>query len=244
MQSVALRLLCEREAAVEAFRSVPFWTVSAALATAKGEPVRAALTHLSGRRLGKLDLGSADSAEAAADMIRRLPLTVKEVVKRPQSRAPPPPFTTSTMQQAASTRLGLSASVTMMIAQRLYEGSAGGDGLITYHRTDGVQVSADAVDAIREAARARYGGQSVPPEPRAYVSKQKNAQEAHEAIRPTDPKRTPAELADTLSRDELRLYSLVWRRAVASQMVNAEYDMARTPEHARHPPVVRPATLA
>jgi len=227
VQSVALRLVCEREAEIEAFRSQEYWTVEADLVTADGATVTARLFQLDGRKLERLEIGDRGAAEAAAARIRAAALSVTTVERRQVRRHPAPPFTTSTLQQEASRKLGLSASRTMRIAQRLYEGvDLGGEtvGLITYMRTDGVQISKEAIDAVRRLITDGYGPPYLPPAPRVYKTQAKNAQEAHEAIRPTDMHRRPGELASCLQADELRLYELIWKRAVASQMASAEFD--------------------
>ena len=238
VQSAALALVCEREAAVEAFRPTRYFTVQAMLAaeeaSAKGgkgkatvaAPFAARLYALDGAPLARFALGDADVAAAAVARVGAASaagaLRVASTTERPASRAPPAPFTTSSLQQAASAQLGMSASTTMSVAQRLFEGASLGEGLITYHRTDGVNVSPDAAAELRALAAERYGAEAVPASgPRVYASKAKNAQEAHEAIRPTAPEKTPRSLADKLPRDELALYALVWRRAVASQMADA-----------------------
>ena len=228
VQSVALRLVCEREAEIEAFRAQEFWTVDALLATAGGEAFTARLTHLDGRKLDKMDLGDEAAARAAAQAIEAAPaLAVAEVARKEARRHPQPAFTTSTLQQEASRKLGFGATRIMRIAQRLYEGvNLGGEtvGLITYMRTDGVQVSAEAVAATRRMIGERYGAAYVPAAPRVYKTKSKNAQEAHEAIRPTDVARAPRDMAAYLNDDERRLYEIIWARMVASQMESARLD--------------------
>jgi DNA topoisomerase-1 len=228
VQSVALRLICDREAEVEAFRSQEYWTIEVGLANADGAPFRATLTHLDGHKLEKFALGNTAAAEQAADRLRTAAdFTVAEVERKRTKRNPYPPFTTSTLQQEASRKLGFAASRTMRLAQKLYEGvDLGGEtvGLITYMRTDGVQISGEAIAAMRETIAAGYGDGYLPASPRIYRSKSKNAQEAHEAIRPTDPARRPQDVARALSPEEKRLYELIWKRAVASQMASAEID--------------------
>ncbi|RMD63553.1 MAG: type I DNA topoisomerase [Alphaproteobacteria bacterium] len=228
VQSVALRLICEREAEIENFRPREYWTVEARLATAAGESFTARLTHLDGRKLGKFDLPDEAGAKAAAKAVEEAAsLRVVEVRHKEIRRHPLPPFTTSTLQQEASRKLGFSATRTMRIAQRLYEGvDLGGEtvGLITYMRTDGVQVANEAVAAARDLIGRRFGAAYVPESPRIYKSKVKNAQEAHEAIRPTDLARTPKDVAAYLGADEARLYDLIWTRMIASQMASARLD--------------------
>jgi len=230
VQSVALRLVCDREFEIEKFRKEEYWSVRAALARDEaGEDVFAAeLTHAFGSRLGKMEPGTRLEAEACAAEIleaNEAPggLIVRDVVEKDVARAPKPPFTTSTMQQEASSKLGFGAGRTMSAAQALYEGRGWGEGLITYMRTDGLHVSPEAVAEIRAAARAEFGPAHVPAAPVAYRKKQKNAQEAHEAIRPTSSWTLPRAVANRLGADsdEARLYGLVWARTMASQMTPA-----------------------
>jgi len=228
VQSVALRLVCEREAEIEAFKSREYWTIEVEFRTEAGQTFTARLTHLDGKRLDRFDLDSEAKAHAAAEAILRAPrFAVIEIDSRQIRRNPFPPFTTSTLQQEASRKLGLSASRTMQIAQRLYEGvDLAGEtvGLITYMRTDGVAISGEAVGAARRLIGAEFGQRYVPGEPRVYRSPAKNAQEAHEAIRPTDIGRKPADIAADLDHDQRRLYELIWKRTVASQMASAVLD--------------------
>ncbi len=225
VQSVALRLVCEREGEIEAFKTREYWTIEVELKTEAGHSFTARLTHLDGKRLDRFDLDSEAKARAAAEAILRAPgFAVVEIDSREVRRNPFPPFTTSTLQQEASRKLGLGASRTMQIAQRLYEGiELDGDtvGLITYMRTDGVAIANEAVAAARALIGAEFGPKYVPDRPRAYRSPAKNAQEAHEAIRPTDLGRKPADVAGFLDRDQRRLYELIWKRTVASQMASA-----------------------
>jgi DNA topoisomerase-1 len=236
VQSVALRLVCDREFEIEKFRKEEYWSVRAALArddaaegAARSDDVFAAeLTHARGSRLGKMEPGTRLEAEACAAEIleaNEAPggLVVRDVVEKDVARAPKPPFTTSTMQQEASSKLGFGAGRTMSAAQALYEGRGWGEGLITYMRTDGLHVSPEAVAEIRAAARAEFGPAHVPAAPNAYRKKQKNAQEAHEAIRPTSAGTLPRAVANRLGADsdEARLYGLVWARTMASQMTPA-----------------------
>jgi DNA topoisomerase-1 len=225
VQSVALRLVCERESEIEAFKSREYWTIEVEFKTEAGQTFTARLTHLDGKRLERFDLDSEAKARAAADAILRSSgFTVAEIDSRQVRRNPFPPFTTSTLQQEASRKLGLSANRTMQIAQRLYEGiELAGEtvGLITYMRTDGVAISAEAIAAARQLIGGEFGPRYLPDAPRVYRSPAKNAQEAHEAIRPTDLTRKPADVARHLDRDQLRLYELIWKRTVASQMASA-----------------------
>ena len=227
VQSVALRLICEREAEIEAFRAREYWTIEAAFTTPGGAPFTARLTHLHGKKLDQFDLPNETLALAAKAAVEAGTFHVGTVEKKRVRRHPPAPFTTSTLQQEASRKLGFGAQQTMRMAQQLYEGvELQGEvtGLITYMRTDGVQMAREAVTAIRDHVKQSYGGDYLPNAPREYQSKIKNAQEAHEAIRPTDVARTPAEVSRYLSADQRRLYELVWKRAVASQMASAELD--------------------
>ena len=227
VQSVALRLICEREAEIEAFKNREYWSVEAALATPAGAPFAARLTHLDGKKLEQFDLNNAEKAEAAKKQVEAAKLSVKSVERKRVRRNPPPPFTTSTLQQDASRKLGLSAQQIMRLAQQLYEGvEIGGEttGLITYMRTDGVQMAQEAMASIRAHVSGSFGPDYIPAAPRIYSSKAKNAQEAHEAIRPTDIVRTPDEVARYLSPEQRKLYELIWKRACASQMASAEID--------------------
>ncbi len=227
VQSVSLRLVCEREAEIEAFVAREYWTVEALLTKENGASLTARLTHLNGKKLDQFDLNSEALASAAKHAVESGSFTVASIERRRVKRNPPAPFTTSTLQQEASRKLGMGAQATMRTAQQLYEGmELQGEtvGLITYMRTDGVQMAREAIDAIRQHVGHEFGDAYVPATPRAYSTKAKNAQEAHEAIRPTDVARTPAETARFLTPDQQRLYDLIWRRAVASQMQSAELD--------------------
>src|SRR5215467_5627617 len=228
VQSVALRLIVEREAEIEAFKPREFWSVEVEFRTSDGQSFTARLTHLDGKRLDKFDLDSEEKAKAAVAAILAEPnFTVASVEKKQIRRHPPAPFTTSTLQQEASRKLGLGAQRTMRTAQRLYEGvDIGGEtvGLITYMRTDGVALSGEAIAAARKLIEQSYGAQYRPEFPRVYKRTAKNAQEAHEAIRPTDLFRRPDQVAGHLNQDERNLYELIWKRAVASQMESAVLD--------------------
>src|SRR5215469_4782519 len=227
VQSVALRLICEREAEIEAFRAREYWTVEADFTTPAGAPFTARLTHLEGKRLEQFDLPNEDLAMRAKRRVEAGKFRVASVEKKRVRRNPYAPFTTSTLQQEASRKLGFGAQQTMRLAQQLYEGvDIGGEttGLITYMRTDGVQMAREAIAAIRDHVAASYGANYLPAAPRECQSKIKNAQEAHEAIRPTDVTRTPDSVARFLSNDQRRLYELIWKRALASQMQSAELD--------------------
>jgi DNA topoisomerase-1 len=227
VQSVALRLVCEREAEIELFRAREYWTVEADFTTPAGAPFTARLTHLNGKKLEQFDLPSEQTAMEAKRRVEAGRFRVASVEKKRVRRNPYAPFTTSTLQQEASRKLGFGAQQTMRLAQQLYEGvEIDGDttGLITYMRTDGVQMAREAVAAIRDHVGNTYGSNYLPAAPREYQTKVKNAQEAHEAIRPTDVSRTPDSVARFVSADQRRLYELIWKRAVASQMQSAELD--------------------
>ena len=227
VQSVALRLVCDREAEIEAFKTEEYWTIEALLATAKGEEVRARLTAIEGKKLDRLGIKDGVNANAIKVAIEGGAFTVASVEKKAVRRNPYAPFTTSTLQQEASRKLGFSAKQTMQVAQRLYEGvELDGEvtGLITYMRTDGVTIIPEAVSAIRQLVERDYSKRYLPPFIREYKAKAKNAQEAHEAIRPTEVRRKPDEVARYVERDQARLYDLIWKRAVASQMASAELE--------------------
>jgi DNA topoisomerase-1 len=227
VQSVALRLVCDRELDIEKFVAQEYWSLVATLATPRGETFEARLVGADGRKIQRLDIGSGREAEDFRRALEAAAFTVASVEAKPARRNPPPPFTTSTMQQEASRKLGFAPAHTMRLAQRLYEGiDIDGErvGLITYMRTDGVDLAEEAIAALRAMIRKDYGPDYAPPAPRRYQSKSKNAQEAHEAIRPTDPNRSPRALARALEPDQARLYELIWNRAVASQMQSAELE--------------------
>jgi DNA topoisomerase-1 len=227
VQSVALRLVCEREAEIEAFRAREYWTIDAQFTTPRGQTFGARLTHLNGQKLDKFDIPTEAEALAAKAQIENRAFSVAGVERRQVRRNPPPPFITSTLQMEASRKLGLGAAQTMRLAQRLYEGiDIDGEtvGLITYMRTDGVDMAPEALTQTRKLIESNYGRDYVPEKPRYYTSKLKNAQEAHEAIRPTDLFRTPESLVRHLDRDQLRLYELIWKRTVACQMESAVLD--------------------
>ena len=227
VQSVALRLICEREAEIEVFRPREYWSVQAQMTTPAGAPFTARLTHLDGRKLDQFDLNDEARALAAKAAVEAGQFSVASLERRKVKRNPPAPFTTSTLQQEASRKLGLGAQATMRAAQQLYEGiELDGEtvGLITYMRTDGVQMAREAVDAIRGHIDDAFGRDYLPGIAREYLTKAKNAQEAHEAVRPTDVSRTPGQIGRYLGDEQRRLYELIWKRAVASQMQSAELD--------------------
>ncbi|WEX11715.1 type I DNA topoisomerase [Chelativorans sp. AA-79] len=227
VQSVALRLVCDREGEIERFVREDYWQIAALLDTLRGDTFEARLTAIDGKKLQKLDIKSQEEADGIKALLEGAAYRVLSVEAKPTRRNPAPPFTTSTLQQAASSRLGFSASRTMQVAQRLYEGvDIGGEttGLITYMRTDGVQMAPEALEAARTAVSQTFGERYLPDRPRQYSTKAKNAQEAHEAIRPTDFSRTPDQVRQYLDADQARLYEMVWKRAIASQMEAAEIE--------------------
>src|SRR5438045_888863 len=230
VQSPALRMICEREDQIAAFVAQEYWTIDA-----EGEhseqlfPLK--LVEFGGRRVEQFSFTNEDSARAAEAALRSASgtgeLRVLDIDRKQRRRNPAPPFTTSTLQQEASRKLGFNARRTMRLAQQLYEGQDLGEGsvgLITYMRTDSVSLAAEAVREIREVAARLYGQQEVADEPRIYKTKSKNAQEAHEAIRPTSAAITPADVEGKIEDDLSRLYALIWKRAVASQMSHALFD--------------------
>ncbi|HEY8565421.1 MAG TPA: type I DNA topoisomerase [Beijerinckiaceae bacterium] len=227
VQSVALRLVCERELEIETFRAREYWSLVATLATKDGAVFDARLVGADGKRIQRLDIGNGADAEAFKRELELATFSVGKVEAKPAKRHPAPPFTTSTLQQEASRKLGLAPAQTMRIAQRLYEGvEIGGEtvGLITYMRTDGVDMAPEAIAGTRRVIAREYGDDYVPKVPRRYATKAKNAQEAHEAVRPTELSRLPAQVARSLEPEQARLYELIWTRTVASQMESAELE--------------------
>jgi DNA topoisomerase-1 len=227
VQSVALRLVCDRELEIEKFVAKEYWSILAKLTTPRGEAFEARLVGADGQKIQRLDIGSGAAAEDLKQALENATFTVASVEAKPARRNPPPPFTTSTMQQEASRKLGFAPAITMRLAQRLYEGieiAGEATGLITYMRTDGIDLAPEAITDLRTMIDANYGKQYVPASPRQYHNKSKNAQEAHEAVRPTSAARTPGEVAKYVDRDQARLYELIWNRAVASQMESAELE--------------------
>ena len=218
VQSVCLRLIVEREMEIEAFQAREYWSVKALLATPRGQEYEARLTVLGGQKLDRYDLENETAAELAVQAVRSRDLTVKTVEAKPASRNPSAPFMTSTLQQEASRKFGFGARQTMSTAQRLYEA-----GYITYMRTDGIDMAPEAVMAAREEIGSRYGKDYVPKSPRMYKNKAKNAQEAHECIRPTDMGRDASKLG-RLEADQRKLYDLIWKRTLASQMEAARLE--------------------
>jgi DNA topoisomerase I len=227
VQSVALRIVCDRETEIQTFVTREFWTIVAKLATDQKQEFEARLTTVAGKKLDKFDIPNEAEALKLKAALEGSRFRVTSIDISGYRRNPAPPFTTSTLQQEASRKLGFSPRQTMQVAQRLYEGvDIGGEtaGLITYMRTDGVQIVPEAVAQCRDVVSAEFGQRYLPPKPREYKTKAKNAQEAHEAIRPTEFGRTPQQVSSKLSKDEAGLYKLIWQRAVASQMASAELE--------------------
>src|SRR5690606_35215974 len=217
VQSVALRLVCDRESEIERFVSEEYWNLSALLQTPRGDEFEARLVSADGKRLQNRSIKSGEDANRLKALLDGAAYVVDSVEAKPVRRNPGPPFTTSTLQQAASSNLGFNASRTMQIAQKLYEGfDIGGEtvGLITYMRTDGVQMAPEAIDGARHAIVDQFGDRYLPEKPRFYSTKAKNAQEAHEAIRPTDFNRSPDKVRRYLDADQARLYELIWKRGI------------------------------
>jgi DNA topoisomerase-1 len=226
VQSVALRLICEREIDIEAFRPDEYWSLEANFGIPEGK-FSARLTHLDGKKLDKLAIGNEGDAKIAKEKVEARSYTVSKVERKDVKRRPQPPFTTSTLQQEASRKLGFGTKRTMQLAQRLYEGvDIGGEtvGLITYMRTDAVILSSEALAGARRLIDKDYGKDYLPAAPRSFANKAKNAQEAHEAIRPTDVFRRPDQVSRHLDKDQLALYTLIWKRTVACQMEDARFD--------------------
>ena len=227
VQSVALRLVCDRELEIEKFIPREYWSLIAKLATPRGDAFEARLVGADGTKIQRLDIGSGAQAEDFKQALEKAAFTVANVEAKPARRNPPPPFTTSTMQQEASRKLGFAPAHTMRLAQRLYEGiDIDGEtvGLITYMRTDGIDMAEEAITAIRRMIGSDYGPSYVPDAPRRYQNKSKNAQEAHEAVRPTEPTRSPRDVARAVEPEQAKLYELIWNRAIASQMQSAELE--------------------
>ncbi len=230
VQSPALRLIVERENEIEAFISQEYWTVEADSTTKDDKTINSRLIELNGEKVEQFTITDTKQAEKIKKQLTKASkgkLIVSNIEKKQRKRNPSPPFITSTLQQEAARKLGFTTSRTMQVAQQLYEGIDIGDGavgLITYMRTDSVNMAAEAITEIRDVIKDRYGADNVPDEPRAYKTKAKNAQEAHEAIRPTSAKITPDSIKDKLKIEQYKLYNLIWQRAVASQMISATLD--------------------
>ena len=227
VQSVALKLICEREIEIEKFNIEEYWSISSIFLKNNNENFSAKLNVLDSKKLAKMDLKNEDAANQALDKIRKSSFNISKIETKRVKRNPLAPFTTSTLQQEASNKLGFGASRTMRIAQKLYEGINIGSettGLITYMRTDGVQLSSQAIDELRNEITNRHGKDYIPQTPRVYKSKAANAQEAHEAIRPTSISRDPENMSQYLDNEQLKLYELIWKRTISSQMQSAELD--------------------
>jgi DNA topoisomerase I len=227
VQSVALRLVCDREMDIERFVAREYWSLVATLKTAAGELFEARLAGADGQKITRLDVGTEAEALAFKKALDAASFTVTSVESKPARRNPYPPFTTSTLQQEASRKLGMAPAIAMRVAQKLYEGvDIGGEtvGLITYMRTDGVQMAPEAITAVRSLIANNYGDRYLPSAARIYSTKAKNAQEAHEAIRPTDVWRKPEDVRKYVGAEEFRLYELIWKRTMASQMESAEME--------------------
>ncbi len=227
VQSVALRLVCDRELEIEKFVAREYWSLVANLSTPRNDAFEARLVGADGKKITRLDIGSGQEAADFKQALETAAFKVASVEAKPARRNPPPPFTTSTLQQEASRKLGFAPAHTMRLAQRLYEGiEIGGEttGLITYMRTDGIDMDEGAIADIRKMIGSDYGKAYVPETPRKYQNKSKNAQEAHEAIRPTDAGRSPKDVAKSVESDQAKLYELIWNRAVACQMQSAELE--------------------
>ena len=229
VQSVALKLICEREADIEKFKTQEYWDIHANFLGKAKKDLNTKLTVAEGKKLEKFSIPNEVEARKLENKIKKITsFSVKSIEKKIQKRTPPPPFTTSTLQQEASRKLGFSTKKTMQLAQKLYEGVDIGSetvGLITYMRTDGVYISQEAIDNSRDYIVNNYGKEYAPTSPRQYKNKSKNAQEAHEAIRPTNIDQSPSSLKDILEKDLFKLYELIWKRTLASQMENAELEL-------------------
>ena len=230
VQSPALRMIVERELEIEAFQSREYWTIDAAL-TVQEQNFKAKLTQYNNDKISQFSISDAELAEKTKNALLDAAdgqLLVSKLEKKQQKRNPAPPFITSTLQQEAARKLGFTTKRTMIVAQQLYEGiDIGGEtqGLITYMRTDSVNLSVEAVEEIRQLISEKFGPENVPKEPRLFKTKSKNAQEAHEAIRPTSPRYLPSEIKDYLSIEQYKLYDLIWKRTIACQMTHATLNM-------------------
>jgi DNA topoisomerase-1 len=232
VQSVALRLICEREKEINAFKEQEYWTIAAQLAKKEGQGLVANLYEVGGKKLGKFDIPDKSAADTIVADLKKIAkggdaYRVEKITRSERKRTPAPPFTTSTLQQEAARKLGFSAKKTMSTAQKLYEGidiGEGAVGLITYMRTDSVALSQQALAEAKQVVTSLYGKEYALAKPRFFKNKSKNAQEAHEAVRPTTIAKTPAEVKKYLTPDQFKLYDLIWKRAVASQMAEALLD--------------------
>ncbi|MDF9864444.1 DNA topoisomerase-1 [Methylorubrum pseudosasae] len=224
---MALRLVVEREMEIERFKPREYWSIIATLVTEAGGVFEARLVGADGKRIQRLDVGNAEEAAAFKRDLELATFQVASIEAKPAKRHPQPPFTTSTLQQEASRKLGMAPAQTMRVAQRLYEGvDVGGEtvGIITYMRTDGVDMAPEAIQDARQVIGREFGDAYVPGAPRKYTVKAKNAQEAHEAVRPTDMGRLPKHVARHLEPEQAKLYDLIWTRTIASQMESAELE--------------------
>ncbi len=245
VQSVALRLVCERENEIEAFKAQEYWTIDADFMTPRADLFTTHLSVLDGKKTAKFTLANKEEANRAAQKIQAATFGVGEIERKKVKRSPAPAFTTSTLQQEAARKLFFSAKKTMQLAQQLYEGvDIGGEtvGLITYMRTDGIQMAQEAIADARRVIETDFGAPYLPEKPRYYKNNVKNAQEAHEAIRPTQLTRRPSAVAAYLNKDQMRLYELIWKRALASQMQNAEIDKVAVDCPSRDGKIVMRAT--
>ncbi len=228
VQSVALRLICDREDEIENFRSEEYWDIKIALETANKQEFQASVYEIDGKKLEKFSITTQERAHAISELLNQKKYQVANITKKQTKRRPYAPFTTSSMQQESARKLGFSASKTMMIAQKLYEGieiSGNSQGLITYMRTDSVATTPEAITAVRAKISDLYGSQYVAPIPNVFKSKVKNAQEAHEAIRPVDFDLSPDKIKNMLDHDQFALYDLIWKRMLSSQMADVIFDL-------------------
>ncbi|HWS02587.1 MAG TPA: type I DNA topoisomerase, partial [Gammaproteobacteria bacterium] len=244
VQSPALRMIVEREEEIEAFKAREYWTIEADLQK-DVQGFVAKLSELHGKKLAQFDIVKEDMARTVEHELTQTAagqLTVASVEKKQRKRNPSAPFTTSTLQQEASRKLGFSANRTMRVAQQLYEGidiGGGAAGLITYMRTDSVNLANEAIEEIRALIATRYGKDNLPDEPRMFKTKAKNAQEAHEAVRPTVAEQMPETIKDFLTADQFKLYDLIWKRTIACQMVHATIDTVGVEFHCGEGNVLR-----
>jgi DNA topoisomerase-1 len=236
VQSVALRLVCEREKEIESFKPQEYWSVGALLKTAQGADIDTRLVGADGKKITRLDITNGEQAEDYRQSLDVSAFRITNIEAKPAKRHPQPPFTTSTLQQEASRKLGIAPAITMRIAQKIYEGiDIKGEtvGLITYMRTDGVDMAPEAIAQTRKVIAKEFGDKHLPAVPRKYTTKAKNAQEAHEAIRPTDLTRHPKDVAKILEAEQAKLYELIWLRTIASQMESAQFERTTVDIEAR-----------
>ena len=227
VQSVALKIICEREIEIENFKSQRYWSITSSMSAKNGQNFTASLVSINENKLNKFDIKSEKEAKAIINNLNNSIFTVSEVKKTSIIRKPQPPFTTSTLQQEASKRLGFNPTRTMQVAQKLYEGIDSQKiegGLITYMRTDGVQIEDNVINEIRNNIEVIFGAEQVPQNKNIYQTKSKNAQESHEAVRPTSISNAPEKIKAHLSDEQYKLYELIWKRTMASQMANAKFE--------------------